>query len=99
MTESRQLTQEEIKTRLNDLDNWNLIENKIEKEFNFESFENAMDFVNAVAKIANEEDHHPDILISYKKVVLSLITHKKGSLTEKDFDVAFKIEKIKINKF
>ena len=53
-----------------------------------------MAFVNQVAELAESADHHPDILINYKRVTLTLSTHSAGGLTEKDFDLASQIEKI-----
>jgi 4a-hydroxytetrahydrobiopterin dehydratase len=52
-----------------------------------------MAFVNQVADFAEQADHHPDILINYRKVTLTLSTHSEGGLTQKDFDLAEKIEK------
>ena len=51
-----------------------------------------MDFVNAVAEIAEESEHHPDIEIKYNKVKLTLTTNSKGGLTDIDFEVAEKID-------
>jgi 4a-hydroxytetrahydrobiopterin dehydratase len=55
-------------------------------------FRQAMDFVNSVAAIANEQDHHPDVFISYNKVQFTLSTHKIGGLSLNDFIVAAKID-------
>ena len=71
---------------------WSLTETSITRDFHFKDFRQAMDFVNGVAAIANEQDHHPDILISYNKVRLSLSTHKIGGLSMNDFIVAAKID-------
>jgi 4a-hydroxytetrahydrobiopterin dehydratase len=53
-----------------------------------------MEFANEVAKIADEEDHHPDILVRYNKVKLDLWTHAANGLTENDFIVAAKVDAI-----
>ena len=63
-----------------------------ERVFEFDDFTSAMDFVNAVAEIAEESEHHPDIEIKYNKVKLTLTTHSKGGLTDLDFEVAEKID-------
>ncbi len=65
---------------------------EIKREFRFKDFRQAMEFVNSVAAIANEQDHHPDIFISYNKVQLTLSTHKIGGLSLNDFIVAAKID-------
>ncbi len=63
---------------------------KISRTFTFKNFKVAMVFVNKVADIANEEDHHPDILINYSRVTLTLWTHAIGGLSENDFIIAAK---------
>jgi 4a-hydroxytetrahydrobiopterin dehydratase len=63
---------------------------KISREFKFKNFIGAINFVERVADVANEEDHHPDIHIHYNKVVLELWTHAIGGLSENDFIVAAK---------
>ena len=82
---------------LPDLPGWNLSEDgkKFSKEFKFADFIGAINFVNRVADIANEEDHHPDIDIHYNKVLLELWTHAIGGLSENDFIVAAKADAVK----
>lgn len=65
---------------------------KISKEFKFSDFIGAINFVNLVADIAEEEGHHPDIHIFYNKVRLELSTHAIGGLSENDFILAAKID-------
>ncbi len=60
----------------------------------FKDFGETMQFVNRVAQVAQEEDHHPDIEISYNKVHLTLSTHSIGGLSRNDFIVAAKIERL-----
>jgi 4a-hydroxytetrahydrobiopterin dehydratase len=69
---------------------------EIKKEFVFADFAAAMVFVNKVAELAEAEGHHPDILIEYNKVTLTLSTHDVGGLTEKDFALEKKIDAIKL---
>lgn len=71
---------------------WETDEKKLERTFEFDDFASAIDFVNAVAEIAEEEDHHPDIDIRWNKVHLTLATHSAGGLTELDFQLAIKID-------
>ena len=68
---------------------------KIVREFIFDNFNEAIEFVNSVAKIAENEGHHPNICLhSYKKVKIELWTHKIGGLHENDFIMAAKIDKL-----
>ncbi len=71
---------------------WLFNDRELWREFKFKDFRGAMDFVNLVAGIANEEDHHPDILISYNKVRITLSTHKINGLSLNDFIVAAKTD-------
>ena len=72
---------------------WEVIDNKkIRAEFSFPGFNEAMFFVNEVAAVAEGEDHHPDMHIFFKQVVIELTTHAIGGLSENDFIVASKIE-------
>lgn len=74
---------------------WEIENRKLCKEFHFKNFKEALNFVNHVAKIAEEMNHHPDILIhSYKKVFISLITHSKNQVTDLDYQQATKIDLI-----
>jgi 4a-hydroxytetrahydrobiopterin dehydratase len=71
---------------------WKLGEKAIEREFHFKDFHQSMNFAINVAEIANGQDHHPDIFISYNRVRLTLSTHKIGGLSLNDFIVAAKID-------
>ncbi len=66
----------------------------IKKEFKFEDFVRAMEFVNKIAVIAEEEGHHPDIAIHYNKVDITLWTHFINGLSINDFIIAAKIDNI-----
>jgi len=67
---------------------------KLRRQFTFKDFREAMTFVNKVADIAEEEQHHPDIIISYNKVTIELWTHAIAGLSENDFILASKIDHI-----
>ena len=71
---------------------WETDKKSIERTFEFDDFAQAVDFVNAVAEIAEEEDHHPDIDIRWNRVRLVLSTHSEGGLTSRDFQVAEKLD-------
>jgi 4a-hydroxytetrahydrobiopterin dehydratase len=79
-----------------DLIEWAIQNEILFKEFVFSTFQDAINFVNAVAKIADEADHHPDIFISYNKVKISLITHDLGEISEKDYSLAKEIESLEV---
>ena len=82
----------ELKERMKKVPEWELEKKHIERTFEFDDFADAIDFVNAVAEVAEEEEHHPDIDIRYGKVILRLSTHSEGGLTDMDFEVAEKID-------
>lgn len=75
---------------------WSVVDGKsLEKEFLFKNFKEAIQFINKVADLAEEEGHHPDInLHDYKKVTLTLSTHAIGGLSENDFILAVKTNQI-----
>jgi pterin-4-alpha-carbinolamine dehydratase (EC 4.2.1.96) len=76
-------------------DGWEVINDvKIEKKFKFKDFKEALEFTNKVGALAEEEGHHPDIQLSWGKVVISLTTHKIHGLSENDFIMAVKIDKL-----
>jgi len=65
---------------------------RLTKNYNFKNFNEAMEFVNGVARIAESKDHHPDILVQYSKVTLTFYTHTEGKVTEKDLRLAAEID-------
>ena len=79
------LERAEIERRLKSLDGWRLEGDAISKQYTFAGFPEAIAFVNRLAPEAEATDHHPDILIKYKRVNLTYSTHSEGGLTEKDF--------------
>jgi 4a-hydroxytetrahydrobiopterin dehydratase len=82
----------DLKDRMKKIPEWELEKKHIERTFEFDDFADAIDFVNAVAEVAEDEEHHPDIDIRYNKVRLVLSTHSKGGLTELDFGLAERID-------
>ncbi len=75
----------EVAQRMTALKGWALEGDAIRKQYTFASFADAIAFVNRLAREADAADHHPDILVSYKRVTLTYSTHSEGGLTEKDF--------------
>jgi len=83
---------DQLKIRLKKIPEWELEKKHIERSFEFDDFTESIDFVNAVAEVAEDEEHHPDIDIRYNKVRLILSTHSKGGLTDLDFSLAERID-------
>ncbi|MEO6304412.1 MAG: 4a-hydroxytetrahydrobiopterin dehydratase [Bacteroidia bacterium] len=92
-------TNQEIETAFSGLKDWTLKDNTILKEITFKSFVQAFGFMTQVALEAEKSDHHPDWKNVYNKVSISLSTHDAGGLTELDFKLAKKIDKILENGF
>ena len=80
--------------KLNELNGWNFNaeKNALEKEFQFKSYLKNIAFVNAVAWIANKDNHHPDLIVRYNTCKVILTTHDQGFVSQKDFDMAKKID-------
>jgi 4a-hydroxytetrahydrobiopterin dehydratase len=86
------LSEDEIAPRLAEVPTWSRKGNAITRSWEFEDFPQALAFINRVGELAEADNHHPDIYNSWNKVTLSLTTHDRGGLTEKDFDLAKKID-------
>ncbi len=86
------LSEDEIRTRLEDLDGWEAGDGAIRKEYRFDTFPGAVAFVVAVGFSAEAANHHPDVDIRYNRVRVELSTHSEGGVTEKDLDLAAAIE-------
>jgi 4a-hydroxytetrahydrobiopterin dehydratase len=69
-------------------------EHQLHREFKFPDFKQALEFVNRVGAVAEEQGHHPDILLAWGKVEITLWTHKIDGLTESDFIMAAKIDRL-----
>jgi 4a-hydroxytetrahydrobiopterin dehydratase len=91
---SEKLTQEGIDAKLAELPEWSSSGGALQRTFKFENFIEAMAFVNRVAEQAEEVQHHPDILVRYSKVTLTLSTHDAGGITQKDFDFAREVDRL-----
>lgn len=86
------LTEPQITERLTELPTWKREGDAIRRTLKFPDFKAAMAFVNRVADLAEQMDHHPDLLIRYTTVALTLTTHSAGGLTVMDFELARRIE-------
>jgi 4a-hydroxytetrahydrobiopterin dehydratase len=67
---------------------WNEVDEALERTFTFDTFPDAIAFVNRVANLAESEDHHPDIAIHYREVTLRWWTHTAGGVTDRDRELA-----------
>lgn len=88
-----------INENLGKISGWNLSDNgkSITKNFKFENFKKAISFVNYVAEIAEQEQHHPDLRIyNYNNLEIKFTTHSADGLTQKDFDVASRIDEMNV---
>lgn len=85
------LADADIKHALERLSGWEQRGNAIERTFEFASFKEAMAFVNKIANMAEDANHHPDITINYNKVTLALTSHDAGGITERDIAMAARI--------
>jgi 4a-hydroxytetrahydrobiopterin dehydratase len=85
----------EIKNKLSGLSEWKYINNQISREYQLKDFAEALAFVNKVGTLAEEMDHHPDILMhSWNKIKITVSTHSENGVTEKDFQLVEKIESV-----
>jgi 4a-hydroxytetrahydrobiopterin dehydratase len=82
------LSHAEIASHLSTRPDWRIEGGELVRTFKFETFPDAIAFVNQVAEIAEKSNHHPDIDIRYNRVRLALVSHDAGGLTSNDFAVA-----------
>jgi 4a-hydroxytetrahydrobiopterin dehydratase len=88
------LKRSEAQEMLAELDGWEIHGKILAKDYEFKNFHDGLEFVKKVAVIADRQDHHPEVLLSYGSVVLELTTHSAGRLTDKDFKLAAAIDKL-----
>lgn len=82
------MSDEEIDAQLKNLTDWTVEGRAIRKQYTFADFPDAVAFVNRLVPDAEAADHHPDIVINYRRVTLLYSTHSEGGLTQNDFDGA-----------
>lgn len=90
----QKLSDLEIQRALGSLSGWSRRGDVLTKTFAFERFMDGIAFVNRVAKIADEMNHHPDVDIRYTKITIALSTHDAGGITQSDLQLAERIEKV-----
>lgn len=89
------LPPDEVARRLVDLPGWRAEGNSIVKEYEFGGgFMGSVGFVNRVAEAAEAADHHPDLAIAWNRVTVTLSTHSKGGVTEKDLSLAAEADRL-----
>ena len=89
---AKKLGTDEIKSWVAEQSGWKYKAQAIRKEYKFSSFRDSIVFVNRIASIADDLNHHPDIDVRYDKVILTITTHDAGGVTEKDLSLAGKID-------
>lgn len=82
------LNEDQIEAQLENFPEWAELNGQIQRTFQFEDFDQSIGFVNRIAEYAEQVQHHPDILIRYDKVTLTVSTHDAGGITHKDFELA-----------
>ena len=89
------LSTQEIQNFIRELAGWEVVrEHHLRKAYEFKNFREALEFVNRVGQLAEEQGHHPDILLAWGRVEITIWTHKIDGLTESDFILAAKIDKL-----
>jgi 4a-hydroxytetrahydrobiopterin dehydratase len=92
------LSHADVDERMRSLSGWSLQGDEIRKQYTFKNFPEAIAFVDRLALEAEAADHHPDILINYKRVTLTYSTHSEGGLTDKDFVGAAMADRVSATK-
>jgi 4a-hydroxytetrahydrobiopterin dehydratase len=87
----------EAERLLGELEGWKLVDGgkELEKEYRFPDFRQALDFVNRLGEVAESEGHHPDLYLGWGKVKVNLSTHSVGGLSENDFILAAKADRVR----
>ncbi len=86
--------EDQINEALTKLEDWEMQDDFVTKEYEFEDFKSALEFVNQVGALADEADHHPDIIFGWGYAEIAITSHDDGGLTQKDFDLAAKIDQL-----
>lgn len=89
---TRKIPTDNVEQRLAEFPDWSLTGGRLQRTFCFDDFAGAMSFVTQVADLAERLQHHPDIMIRYAKVTLTLTTHDAGGITDRDFTFASQVD-------
>ncbi|XHS77895.1 4a-hydroxytetrahydrobiopterin dehydratase [Burkholderiaceae bacterium UC74_6] len=90
----KRLSENEIALKLAGLPGWSRVGDHIERQFRFADFDTLIAFVNAVAAVAREQDHHPDVRFGYSDCTVAYTTHSADGITARDFAAAERIDKL-----
>lgn len=82
------LTDEELEAAVDELDAWRVEDGQLSKQFEFGSYLDGLEFASALGQEAEKRDHHPDMTVTWRKVLVSLSTHSEGGITSKDVNLA-----------
>jgi 4a-hydroxytetrahydrobiopterin dehydratase len=88
------LSADEIDRRLASCPGWSRVDSAISRQFTFDGFPEAVAFVSRLVPGAEAADHHPDVLINYRRVTVTYTTHSEGGVTEKDFAGAAMVDRL-----
>jgi len=88
------ISEKDLKSKLVSVPDWQVESGELVRTFLFKDFRGSLKFVNEVGELAEQAGHHPDIDIRYNKVRLALVTFNETAITEKDFDLAAKADKL-----
>ena len=88
------LSNSDIQYAISDLNGWEFENNAIHKIFTFESYLNSIAFINRLAKIAEENNHHPDMVVGWCKIDVAFTSHDQGGVTTACINMAKKIESV-----
>lgn len=95
MAEPKVYSEAEVKTRLEkELPGWQVENNTIQRQYKTDGWQTTLMAVNTLGYLAEAADHHPDLEVSWSKIVVKLQTHSAGGITDLDFDLARKIEEV-----
>lgn len=94
MADIKKLEDQEIQARLTALDDWALVDGKLQREIKFADFVQAFGFMSSVALIAEKLNHHPEWFNVYSTVRIDLQTHEVGGLSELDFTFAESVNEL-----
>lgn len=82
-------------SQLKKLTSWNEVNGKLKKKYKFSSYEEVIDFVNKVAKIAEKQNHHPEMIVKYNEVVLTMFDHEQNKISDKCHKFVDAVDKLK----
>jgi 4a-hydroxytetrahydrobiopterin dehydratase len=88
------LSDMELFNKLGDLSGWSVVDGKLHKDYRFDTFVEAFGFMSRVALIAEKLNHHPEFQNVYNQVGIDLVTHELGGISERDIELASRIDRL-----